>query len=163
MDVSVGYLIVGIMLHVVGIILPIILIGFAGSYALKCFRELRMALNSRRWIKTDGAISNPDKAGSLNLQRGLTYSYKVSGVTYFSSQMSCDDNIFSTSRLEKIKTALKSYARERRVLVHYDPNCPQRATLKIGVDSVAVLANLMVISLVLMVSVLILVQTCLFM
>lgn len=163
MDAGLGYLIVGIMLHAVGMALQVFLFVFVGSYALKCFRELRMALNSRRWIKTDGAISNPSQSGNIKHQRGLTYSYNVAGVTYFSSQMSCDDNIFSTSRIEKIKNALKSYARERRVLVYYDPNCPQRATLKTGVDSGAVVANLILISLVLMVSLLIFSQACLFM
>lgn len=160
MELGLGSMVLGIALHGVGVILPLCLIGLAGHYGRRCFLQYRMAFNSRQWVKTDGAISNPSDSGRQVSQGGITYSYIVAGVTYFNSQISCDESMFSTSRFDRINVALKSYAYENRLLVYYDPSCPQTAVLKTGVDPGAVVANMMVISLLLMTSLLILLQSC---
>lgn len=161
MDIDLGYITLSVVLHCLGISLLILLASFARIYSAKCFVQIRMGLKSRRWIKTDGTIAHVNAIDDSNKRQGLSYSYNVAGVTYFNTKISCDENFFSTSRLEKIKLTLKTYACERRVLVYYDPNYPANATLKTGIDHGAAVGNLMVICLALIIVVLLLSHSCL--
>jgi hypothetical protein len=106
-----------------------LLIMIVGSATLR--RDLEM----RSWPTVIGEVVSSDVVGSRAFHPDVTYSYVVDGIRYTgSSDLMMPGFGGKRSRLETAEIMAKTYPPGKKVGVHYDPEHPERSTLRAGLS-----------------------------
>lgn len=111
--------------------LALLFVGFGIALLSIENQTLSKAKNSAHWPSTDGIVLSTDydrtSAGRrTNNEPYVTYSYQVHGKSFTSNVCSFGDGMSESEVFTK-------YPSGRRVIVFYDPEHPQEATLVKGV------------------------------
>lgn len=93
-------------------------------------------LKTKNWLSTNGVIIS---ASSLRIDHNkeryiieCKYKYEAEGNTLYGSNISGSNIMYTRS---EINEELKKYAPDTNITIFYEPNNPQNAYLKTGVDN----------------------------
>lgn len=98
---------------------------------VKGLLSLREALASRRWPTVPGVVA----ACAHNVKEGVhivraAYTYAVDGESHASDRIAVGD--FRTRDAASASAKAAAYSTGSEVVVHYDPECPDKAVLETG-------------------------------
>ncbi len=117
------------MMEITEIQLAILLGGICGiGFALYGLYGLFIINQSRSWSSIEGrVVSSQIIRGRKKFESAIEYEYVVDGKIYYNSRVRLS-NIAEPAA--QVKAKVQKYAKGARVIVYYDPQNPQSATLE---------------------------------
>ena len=128
-----------------GYFLVVNIICFVGILFILHFVYLFiLSRNTKKWLSIEGKINkskleitNQDIGNDMSVSHkaNIEYQYVISENTYYSERVFIGDYI-RRNFFRSVEPIVDKYAKDKKVLVYYNPNNPKRSVLETGIHFV---------------------------